>query len=231
MRWRLNFLLHFRLAQRDLGDDAAALGAMLPDLWRMAARPARARRDPGAADAELRSVQRGVAHHLEADRWFHRSRFFSPGERATAASLAGTQLPRASLFGHIVWEMCLDGALIRHVGLDELQREVEGAIRGREGLAARVGDLHHGDARLRAGVSAQHFELRMRRLFLALSSFELPEGYAHARGVAVRLAGVRSALGLPAVDGEIARWAEAVAPIEPLADAMIGELLAAPFTP
>jgi len=228
----VNFLLHFRLAHRDLGDDAASLGAMLPDLWRMAARSARARRDLANGDAELDGVLRGVAHHLEADKWFHRSKFFSPGERATAASLAATGLPRAALFGHIAWEMCLDGALIRRVGASRLRGELEAAIFGREELAARAGDLHHAGARARAGVSPHHFAQRMDRLFRALSSFELPGGYARAEGVAVRLMGVRSALGLTApVADELARWAEAVMPIEPIADTAVEELLEAPVTP
>src|SRR3954468_14876389 len=53
--WRspVNFLLHHHLAARDLGSPEAAVGAMLPDLWRMADRRVRAIRRlaaPGGAE-------------------------------------------------------------------------------------------------------------------------------------------------------------------------------------
>src|SRR5687768_1786649 len=64
----MNFLLHRRLALDELGSRPAAVGAMLPDLWRMADRRVRAREEVSFSEASLSELERGVAHHLEADR-------------------------------------------------------------------------------------------------------------------------------------------------------------------
>jgi hypothetical protein len=103
-------LLHRHLGAADLGSDEAAAGAMLPDLVRMAGARLRpdAIADPGSA------IGRGVAHHLELDRWFHRDPPFHEAERRAARSLADA-LPgvrKVTPFGHPLWEMCLDGALV-----------------------------------------------------------------------------------------------------------------------
>src|SRR5205085_1200656 len=129
---RMNFLLHRHLAARDLGSPSAAHGAMLPDLWRIVDRRVRAteaepRRDAiagvraGGGD-RLAEVMAGIAHHLEADRWFHASAVFSVGERATAARFreAGFFAPRMGLLGHVAWELLLDGALVRRLGVASL---------------------------------------------------------------------------------------------------------------
>lgn len=227
----MNFVLHAYLAQADHGAPATTLGAMLPDLWRMVARPARSKRGVVAhtEDRDLRLVLAGVDHHLEADRWFHASRHFTDGEAATTEALGAAARdgsPRLRLFAHVTWEMCLDGALVRRAGVGPLAETLAAAIRHGADAARRAADLHHGEARRAAGLDDAVFAERMDRLLQAVSSFVLPEGYAHAEGVAARLAGVRRALGLGlASQAERARWAVAIGSVEPLADAAVAALL------
>src|SRR5512132_2779549 len=114
----VNFLLHHHLALRDLGAPDAAVGAMLPDLWRMAdrrVRPAVGELPPSDSNNEASALPRvlaGIAHHVAADRWFHRDPVFLDGEQLTAARLrsVAADAPRIGLFAHVLWELCLDGA-------------------------------------------------------------------------------------------------------------------------
>ncbi|NUO52332.1 MAG: hypothetical protein HOV80_26065 [Polyangiaceae bacterium] len=227
----MNFVLHAHLAHRDLGDPNVTLGAMLPDLWRMAARPARSRRaiTAPADDEDLARVLKGVDHHLRADAWFHKTPFFTEGERATAEALAHVPpetSPRLRLFAHVTWEMCLDGALVRLAGEDAVRATLEAAVHGHEGVADRAAELHHGEARRAAGIDDDTFRARMKRAFEAVESFVLPAGYVTADGVALRLIGIRAGLGFPPPDGATRQsWIEALAPVEPVADRMVAELL------
>jgi hypothetical protein len=227
----VNFVLHAHLAHRDLGDPSATLGAILPDLWRMAARPARSRRAVTAppGDEELARVLKGVDHHLHADAWFHKTPFFTEGERVTANALAAVPpetSPRLRLFAHATWEMCLDGALVRLVGDTSVRATLAAAVHGHEAVADRAAELHHGDSRRAAGIDDETFRARMRRAFEAVESFALPAGYATAEGIALRLIGIRAGLGFPPPDGAARQsWIAALAPVEPFADRMVGELL------
>jgi hypothetical protein len=219
----VNFLFHFELASHDSGRDRVGVGAMLPDFWRMVARPARARRNVSAElagdDEALRDLLEGANHHLAADVWFHKSPFFSEGDSEASAALARTGSKRIGLFGHIVWEMCLDGALLRLVGRDRLAARIAAAIAASRAAAAKAADIHHGDARERAGVEPGVFQTRMDRLLDAVASFALPDGYMHAEGVALRTRGVRAAFGLPEpTPDELERWQDAIRSLEPAAD-------------
>jgi hypothetical protein len=229
----VNFVLHAHLAHEDSGDPRCALGALLPDLWRMAARVGRARRGvaPRAPDAGLAAVCAGIDHHLEADLWFHKTPFFTEGERKTSAALAEvppSTSPHLRLFAHATWEMSLDGALIRRLGapaVEALLARAVGAARALEPLAA---DVHHGEARRAAGVDEGAFASRMTRLLDAVESFTLPGGYADAEGITTRLTGVRASFGfVPPSAAERATWVKALAPVERLADDVVGELLGA----
>ncbi len=225
----MNFLFHFELGARDSGRDRVGVGAMLPDFWRMVARPARARHDVSAElagdDEALRDALAGVNHHLVADVWFHRSRFFKDGDALATKALAETGSKRMGLFGHIVWEMCLDGALLRLVGRDQLAARVSTAIAASRDAWARAADLHHRDARERGGVDPAVFRARMERLFDAVSSFALPDGYMNPEGVAVRTRGVRAAFGLPEpTPDELARWHDAIRSLEPAADRVAADI-------
>src|SRR3954466_7384028 len=86
---RVNFLLHHHLAARDLGSPEAAVGSMLPDLWRMADRRVRAirRPDSDAEDRRVGEVLAGIEHHLTADHWFHAAPVFLDGEERAVAEL------------------------------------------------------------------------------------------------------------------------------------------------
>ena len=121
----MNFLLHRHLAERDLGSPAAGIGAMLPDLWRMADRRVRPSRGVAAEaqdPTELADVLAGIEHHLRVDRWFHTAEAFVEGERQMAAQFrqAGVDAPKFGMFAHVAWEMWLDGALVRRAGLSDV---------------------------------------------------------------------------------------------------------------
>jgi acyl carrier protein phosphodiesterase len=203
----MNFLLHFHLAARDLGRPGAAAGAMLPDLWRMADR--RVRPSPVSsphAGAPLRDVLDGIAHHLEADRRFHAAPVFREGERATADAFraAAVRAPRITLFAHVAWELCLDGALLLGTGLDTMQAALSGglAAMAEAGAAAEAATLHHFAPRARSEADRDAFDRRMARIAMELARGSWIAGYRTGAGIAARIEGVRAGLGLPAFDAD-----------------------------
>jgi hypothetical protein len=208
----MNFLLHHHLALRDLGSRAAAAGAMLPDLWRIADRRVRATdlgRAPHDAQSDrsdaLADVLNGIAHHLVADHWFHADPVFLDGERATAAAFrdAALGVPRLGLFAHITWELCLDGALVRAEGAalaDSVQRSLEDA--SREGAADRAAAIHHFDRVARTSEETRAFAERMTRIATELGRGAWIDGYAHGAGIADRIDGVRRRVGFAAMSPE-----------------------------
>jgi hypothetical protein len=197
----MNFLLHRRLALDELGSPHAAVGAMLPDLWRMADRRMRARDAVPLPAENLLELERGVAHHLEADRWFHRHAVFREGEATTASHLrgaAGADLPKLGLFAHAAWEMCLDGALLSRRGvkaeLAALRADLDDV-----GCAPAVAlALHHRGAG-RAADDAS-FPSRMERIWTALGEGSWIAGYCQPDGLAAALIGMRLRFGLQAPD-------------------------------
>lgn len=210
----MNFLLHREIAVRELGSPLAGLGAMLPDLWRMAERRVRARQpdlaqfdparsDPARSDSarsdrgrDAEEVVRGVDHHLEADRWFHATEVFLTGERATARALGELGVPKLGRFGHIAWELCLDGALLRAGDFDEalagLRRDLDRL--DLPAIVALAGP--HGAETLDAGARSR-FQDRMRRIVEGLREGSWIAGYQHGDGLARRLEGIRERVGLP----------------------------------
>lgn len=211
----MNFLLHRHLAQRDTGSPLAGIGAMLPDLWRMAdrrVRPRGARSDP-EADPGTREVLDGIAHHLEVDRWFHRAPVFRDGERRAAELVraAGVQAPRSPLLAHVTWEMALDGALIAAEGLETVLVALRTGFEAARQAIERAADLHHfGDGAARAADRAA-FAARMSRLVTEITRGPWIDGYQDGGGLAVRVAGVRARLGLPPPDGDdVVRLADAL---------------------
>src|SRR5690606_24114744 len=101
----------------------------------------------------LAEVLGGVAHHLEADRWFHPTPEFTEGERETADALrnAGARAPKITLFAHAAWEMCLDGAWVRRVGTSVVQRELETEVAALRSTAHHALVLHVGE-----GLASRH---------------------------------------------------------------------------
>jgi hypothetical protein len=210
----LNFLLHRHFAKRETGSDAIAFGAMLPDLARLVDRRWR----PGSVASTgepisqvLDALHHGIAHHLEADTWFHRTRVFREGEKRTAAALrdamgpAGADLaPRLGLFGHVTWEMCLDGAWLRRSG--DVDARIAELARDVERFAPEANDA------LREATPASPGSALDERLAILWSRLpDLAAGYAIGDGVARRLDGIRRSLRLPAASDEVrARWAIAL---------------------
>src|SRR6476619_4856605 len=141
---------------------------MLPDLWRMADRRVRATRLPGRQPdgaPELEAVLIGIEHHLDVDRWFHGADVFADGERLTSERIRETGLiaPKRALFGHIAWELCLDGALVRRDGLEPTLRALnDGFAAAERGPARSAAGLHHFDRHGRPAADRDAFDDGMR---------------------------------------------------------------------
>jgi len=225
----VNFLLHHHLAGRDLGRPEAAVGAMLPDVWRMADRRARAKArgesPTSGRDDVVRSVAEGIGHHFEVDAWFHGAPVFERGESAVREALrAGRGAPKLGLFAHIAWELCLDGALLRRVGLES----VLGAVRG--SIEAVRPDAHHRAAQAwlpdLAAEDRGRFEGRVDQILDAIAEGPWVAGYATAAGVVERLDGLRGRLGFEAMaKDDRAAVTVALEPVERVADVGLGEIL------
>lgn len=182
---------------------------MLPDLWRMAdrkVRPAHQRVEPeSGADRRLSEALAGIDHHLTADRWFHAAPVFLEGERRAAVALREARItaPRIGLFAHILWELCLDGELVRREGLDSLLATLRGGFAAlSEGSAARAVELHHFGRIDRGAAAREMFDRRMARIFVELERGPWIEGYQRGQGIAFRIEGVRAHLGLPPFTAE-----------------------------
>jgi hypothetical protein len=221
----VNFLLHHHLAFLDFGRPEAAAGAMLPDVWRMADRRARARSmEPGADGGGVGSVSDGIAHHLAVDAWFHRAAVFRDGETATREALRRARdAPKMGLFAHVAWELCLDGALLRRIGSEIVLRDV------RASLAAVRPDAHRRAADLHTAVPPPDrpaFEVRVDRILDAIALGPWVAGYATAPGVVERLDGLRTRFGFAALseaDRDAVAWA--LEDLEHAADAGLDAIL------
>jgi hypothetical protein len=204
---------------------------MLPDVWRMADRRARARvgggtggESPGRSDV-VRSVVAGIGHHLEVDAWFHAAPVFERGESVARDALrAARGASKLGLFAHIAWELCLDGALLRRVGIETVLSAVRGSIE-----AVRP-DAHHLAAQAwlpdLPAEDRGRFESRVDQILDAIAEGRWVAGYATAAGIVERLDGLRARLGFPAMakDDRVV-VAAALEPVEHAADAGLGEIL------
>jgi hypothetical protein len=199
----MNFLLHHRLALRDLDAGASAVGAMLPDLWRMAdksVRPARALE--ATVPTRVAEILAGIEHHARADTVFHACRAFVVGERAMSRELGAIPAPKLTLFAHVAWELCLDGSLVRREAstlLLALRGGIERATENVSGetaleVAAR---LHH--MARRGAPLPEDFNARIARLVAEIARGPWVEGYARGEAVAERLDAIRRRLGLEAL--------------------------------
>lgn len=199
----MNFLLHRQLAARDTGDAVAGLGAMLPDLWRMAHRRVRPRPAtlPLGTSAPLRRLQVGIGHHLATDAWFHRHPVFTEGVETLGVAFerVGLRAPKIGLFAHPLWELAIDGALVSRQGLDATLaalRQARSTIDADSLLAlART----HAPEVL-AGETASAFSIRVGDLLDRLEAGPWIAGYADGPGLAVRLDGIRRRVGLAPLD-------------------------------
>lgn len=193
----LNFLLHRHLAERDLGDRAngriAGIGSMLPDFWRMAHRRVRPRHGvdpPSDASPELTALLEGVQHHLRADDWFHKHPVFIEGEKRLAQRFRKAEIAaeKIGLFAHIGWELCLDGALLRKVGVEETLGELRRGLDEARAELSATAELHasHAGSRVPDG-----FHDRLESLLERVAWSDWVPGYTNGEGVARRLGGVR----------------------------------------
>jgi hypothetical protein len=233
----MNFLLHRHLAVRDLGSGSAGIGAMLPDLWRMADRRVRPRRPaiaevaPAPSSGVLGELLEGVGHHLRADAWFHRAPVFTEGERLVGERLraASTTAGRMGLLAHVVWEMCLDGALLRREGLEPVLAALRADFERTAAAAERAADLHHWLPTARPAADRAAFLSRMHRLTSELARGPWIEGYRDPLGLAIRAAGVRARLGMePLGPDDQQRVAAALEPTLALSDAALQVVLDGP---
>jgi hypothetical protein len=229
----VNFLLHHHFASRELAgrEDAAAcaLGAMLPDFFRMAL--GGRRRDRGALPSASSlsptavALQIGAAHHASIDRWFHACAVFTEGERELKRAWLLPGSPKLVLFAHAAWEMCLDGALEREWAGD-VPRDFSDAGEATSDVLA-LADAEGITTALDAPTKAM-FETRIRRILSALADGTLYADYRQADGIVQRITGMRAAFGLPFADeGTRARWSEALEPLMLRAGPSLDELRAA----
>lgn len=199
---------------------------MLPDLWRMAHRRVRPQigiEPPKGASPELTALLEGVQHHLRSDDWFHKHPVFTEGEKRLAQRFrdADIQAEKIGLFAHIGWELCLDGALLRRVGVEET------LVKLRQGVD---------EARVELRATAEHharslpdgFHNRLEDLLERVAWSDWVPGYTHGDGVARRLGGVRRRVRLPSfTSDDLARLGRVFEESLDEAGPAVSELLAA----
>ena len=217
---RVNFLLHRELAIAELGSPAAGVGAMLPDLWRMADRRVRPSRELlPEGQGVARALAEGVHHHLAADEWFHAASVFLEGERATVTALRGSGVARMGLFAHVAWELLLDGALVRARGVERVQSELLRSFAPAMPAIEPLADRHHFERAGRPSSEQSRFHARMRGLCERLASGPWIAHYATADGVAMILGRIRERVGVAGLtEGEQALVAASIAPLHEAAD-------------
>jgi hypothetical protein len=204
----LNFLFHHHLASRDLGHPVAAIGAMLPDLWRMADGRLKAREsvDPEErpADEATRHLLRGIRHHLTLDALFHTSNLCRDGERRAAELLraSGVRGEKMVLLGHVAWELCLDGALLENLGLEKVKTALRQGIAALDPKNLRQTLLRHQPTLEAEPEVLQEAQERLIGLFHQLAWGNWIDGYRDGQGLVQRLQGVRRRVRLPPLDAD-----------------------------
>ncbi len=224
----MNFLLHRHVALAATGSDLAATGAMLPDLWRMAHRRLHApwRRLVGdPADKAESQVVAGLWHHRATDEWFHEHPGFTEGESAVKAAILGARVlaSRISLLAHPIWEICLDGALVRREGAGPLRLALARAFTTARGPTLAL------EARLGLPIAEQlALRERMDRFESALVNDPWIDAYQTGSGVAYCIDRVRRRVGLGFMEpSDLARLAAALDPLEARADEALDLLISA----
>jgi hypothetical protein len=195
----MNFVSHFWRAAHELDSSKAGIGAMLPDLWGMVdrrIRPVAARAPTGDGVAEL---LRGIEHHLALDRSFHASPLLLRGEKRATEALRGAarHTEKLGLLGHIAWELCLDGALLRRNGVAPIKSRIAAAV----GLVTRT-ELELALAEQKSPIDLEQAPITTRTLELLghIVDSNWIDGYIEGHGLMLRLDGVRRRVKLPAID-------------------------------
>lgn len=227
----MNFLLHREWALRETGDPVLASASMLPDLWRMVERRARlGSRHFRVDDAGLgSSASRGLTHHLATDRWFHDDPLFTEGERRTVHALAdaGVRSEKMILFAHPLWELLLDGALVRLLGWEYTQSSLAAARSVAGGASAHALAESVGLSRLLPEAAARDaFAARLESLWDALQEGPWIAAYTTPEGLAECIIRMRQRVGYGDVEpADRARLVRAIATLEANADAALRDSL------
>ena len=230
----MNFLLHHEWALRETGDPVLAAASMLPDLWRMAERRARlgSRHFRLPEGEEESPAARGLRHHLTTDRWFHDDPLFTEGEARAVAALqaAGVRSEKMILFAHPLWELCLDGALVRSVGWASTRATLQAARLAVAGAAGTELAEHVGLSRLLPDAAAREaFVERLESLWDALEEGRWIGAYTNAPGLTECIVRMRQRVGFGDVDHEDrARIERAIATLEASADRALSDRLPRP---
>lgn len=160
----------------------------------------------GAGDsARLSALLWGIEHHLAVDDLFHRGPILSEGEKIATLYLkeAAIEGEKVLLFGHVAWEICLDGALLRRFGLEPtkngLRREL--AALGPDALEAAL--FHHNPELPAADKNAA--DAAVLGMLHQLVWGQWIDGYLDGDGITQRLEGVRRRLRLAPLGAEARR--------------------------
>lgn len=230
----MNFLLHHEWALRETGDPVLAAASMLPDLWRMAERRARlgSRHFRLGEGDEGSSATRGLRHHLTTDRWFHDDALFTDGEARAIAAMraAGVQSEKMILFAHPLWELCLDGALVRSVGWEYTRSMLHAARTAVAGAAGTALAEQVGLTTLLPERSARDAFLgRLESLWDSLEEGRWIGAYTNAPGLTECIVRMRQRVGFGDVEAEDrTRIERAIATLEASADRALSERLPPP---
>lgn len=218
----MNFLLHAHLASQPEPCAETSVGAILPDLWRVAHRRAR---PPLQGPLPVSpGIQRGLAHHAKADRWFHDHEALASGEALLLSLFQREQLtaPRLRLLAHPLWELCLDGALVRSRGASVWRRWLHEIWH--ESTQAR--QQAHLAIAARLGPEGTLFVQRIARVECELLDGPWLDAYTHGEGLAWCLDAMRIRSGLPRVPAdELQRLALALEETRPAAEQSLCTLL------
>jgi hypothetical protein len=179
-------------------------------------------------DAIGRELELGIEHHLRVDEWFHAAAHFVDGERATAAGLRAAPVVarRMPLLAHVAWELCLDGALLSRVGLDDTLSSLRATLPALRAGPSALAALHHFDRAARTPDERARFDARLSRILDELARGPWLERYTTPHGIAEVLGHLRARLGLDPLQGDdAARVAEVLADLAPLARHTVERIL------
>lgn len=198
---------------------------MLPDLWRLAHRRAHVHRLP--LEPALPALREGLAHHTLTDRWFHEADALHQGEQALLDAFAREQItaPKLRLFAHPLWEICLDGALVRTLGVTPC-RQWLGLIFAEASSPRAMAQRAMASV---LGPDGDAFLGRMEKIDKDLTHGPWLEAYTRGDGVAWCLDAMRLRSGLTRIDGDaLGRLGRCIDALAPLADRSVEEILRAP---
>jgi hypothetical protein len=182
---------------------------MLPDLWRMADRRVKpAACDPSQfLDEPRHTLLRGIEHHVAADRWFHESPIFREGEDEATLRLrqAGLEGHHTGLFAHVLWELCLDRALMLRAGRASLGQAIDEGLRAAGDGGAACADIHHFSRRERSAAERGDFQRKLAAIFRELGRGPWLDRYLAAEGIAEIVGATRKRVGLepPTLDDHV----------------------------